>query len=84
MHSWARIGAPAATLPKMGTWFSIAWTVGTVMARPLQALFSMRPASSSFFRWKWTVEGDLSPTASPISRTEGAYPCSPIMRTMVS
>ena len=25
-------------------------------------------------RWLWTVDGDVSPTASPISRTDGGYP----------
>ena len=31
---------------------------------------------------KWTVEGDFSPTASPISRTEGGYPCSRMQATI--
>ena len=44
----------------------------SVMARPLPALFSMSPISCKCLMWKWTVEGDLSPSASPISRTEGA------------
>ena len=42
------------------------------------------PASSSRLRWKWTVEGDLRPTASPISRTEGGYPWSRIQAAMYS
>lgn len=42
-----------------------------VMARVLPSALMMTPASSSPFRWKWTVEGDLRPTAAPISRTEG-------------
>ena len=31
----------------------------------------MRPRRSSWFRWLWTVELELRPTASPISRTLG-------------
>ena len=34
-----------------------------------------RPARSRFARCAWTVEGDARPTASPISRTVGGYPC---------
>ena len=41
------------------------------MARVLPSALTMTPASSSPFMWKWTVEGDFSPTAAPISRTEG-------------
>ena len=80
MHSSARIGEPAATLPTTGIW--LAWgsvssatgrgdTPGREMARVLPSALTMTPASSSPLRWKWTVEGDLRPTAAPISRTEG-------------
>ena len=39
-----------------------------VVSLPTQTVLK---ASSSPFMWKWTVEGDFSPTAAPISRTEG-------------
>ena len=75
MHSWARMGAPAATLPTMGTCpgpgTASPCSGQTVMARVFPLSLVIRPAASSPFRWKWTVEGDLSPTCSPISRTDG-------------
>ena len=73
------MGAPAATLPTTGTW-SGSSPAGSgapecgplmVMARVFPSALVISPAASSPFRWKWTVEGDLSPTYSPISRTEG-------------
>jgi hypothetical protein len=33
----------------------------------------MNPRVSSVFRWFWTVEEELRPTARPISRTVGGY-----------
>ena len=78
MHSCAKMGDPAATLPTTGTrsaWPSSSSATGraplTVMARVLPSALVMMPFSSMPFRWKWTVEGDLSPTCSPISRTDG-------------
>ena len=71
MDSSARMGDPAATQPTMGMRSRSRWSLST-MARPLQSPFSMRPRSWRRLRWKWAVEGDLSPTASQISRTEGA------------
>ena len=88
MHSWARIGVPAATLSTTGTLpagisgstilgvtsrTGATFSAGCVkaMARPFPAPLFRTPSSSICFRWKCTVEGDFSPTASPISRTEG-------------
>ena len=82
MHSSARMGLPAATLPRMGTWSFGAGASVRAMARPFPAPLAMTPASSRCLRWKWTVEGDLRPTASPISRTEGGYPWVWMQETM--
>ena len=93
MHSSAKMGVPAATLPTMGmrpataSTSSGAWRAGrstSAMARPLPLPFWMTPSSSMCLRWKCTVEGDFSPTASPISRTEGGYPCSSSVWAMKS
>src|SRR5207302_29576 len=77
MFCSARIGLPAATLPTTGIdtalrrfWSSSAsWTSWTV--RDLLGSRLIRPRRSSWFRWLWTVELELRPTASPISRTLG-------------
>ena len=80
MHSSAKMGEPAATLPTTGIRLArgsisspTARPAGEarVMARVLPSALTIMPASSSPFRWKWTVEGDFKPTAAPISRTEG-------------
>ena len=79
------MGVPAATVPTIGTrpaGGSISSAAGfaagavcagfvSVMVRPLRPDFLITPNSSMCFRWKCTVEGDFSPTAAPISRTEG-------------
>lgn len=44
----------------------------------------MAPAATSEERWEWTVEGDESPTASPISLTDGGYPRSATVFRMYS
>lgn len=93
------MGLPAATVPTTGI-LSAAGSASSctgcgagaaacggcasVRARPLPAPFVSTPISSMCFRWKWTVEGDFSPTASPISRTEGGYPCRCKASAMVS
>ena len=43
----------------------------TSSARGLVASRRISPARSSFSRCAWTVDGDVSPTACPISRTVG-------------
>ena len=43
---------------------------------PLFAFMRMKPLSSSTCNWCLTDDGLLSPAASPISRNEGANPCS--------
>ena len=91
MHSSANMGLPAATVPTTGmrsaagaassctgapSGISPCMGCASVRARPLPAPLVSTPSSSMCFRWKCTVDGDFSPTASPISRTEGGYPCS--------
>src|SRR5204862_177369 len=63
-------GASSTTAPRRERPPSI-----TSSARGLVASRLMRPALASFSRWAWTVDGDVSPTAWPISRTVGGYPC---------
>ena len=46
----------------------------TSSARGLVASRRIRPALSSFARCACTVDGEVSPTAVPISRTVGGYP----------
>ena len=77
MHSSAKMGLPAATEPTNGTWSRRLWQPSVmVMARVFPSAWLMSPASRRPFRWKCTVEGDLSPTCWAISRTEGGYPFS--------
>ena len=75
MDSWARIGWPAVTRPTTGTTmvrFSCVWLPSsTSMARGLVGSRRMYPFSSSRVMWPWTVELELRPMASPISRTDG-------------
>ena len=79
MFSWASTSVPAATSPTTGTWRTGRRSTGapesgskrTSMARGFVGLRRMNPRRWSVFRWLCTVEGEVSPTAVPISRTEG-------------
>src|SRR4051794_6349701 len=42
------------------------------------------PSFDNVLRWGGTVDGDVSPTASPISRTDGGSPRSRIDLSMIS
>ena len=73
MSSTARMGMPAVTLPRMGTWaaFSLP-SMRMDLLWPAWRL--MYPNRSKVRRWAWTVEVDRSPVAAQISRTVGGMP----------
>ena len=80
--SSASRGPPAAIWPSSGSLGNSATAVWTLFSRPtsssaLGLVGSRRssPARSRFARWAWTVDGEARPTAPPISRTVGGYPC---------
>ena len=74
----ARIGSPAVTTPTSGTGIVRPHGFSPMMsiARGFVASRRIAPFSSSMERYRCTVELDFSPTADPISRTEGGYPFS--------
>ena len=43
----------------------------TSIARGLDGSRRRKPSRLRVLRWLWTVDGEVSPTASPISRTDG-------------
>ncbi len=77
MSSSARIGVPAATRPSSGTSRTpvrgeVTPPVSTTsMALGLEGSRRRWPSFTSADRWLWTVEGELRPSAAPISRTDG-------------
>jgi hypothetical protein len=75
MFCSASSGPPAAIWPTSGS-FGIVAVAGPVSrfnssARGFVGSRRSSPARSRFARCAWTVEGEASPTASPISRTVG-------------
>ena len=66
------MGTPAVTVPSSGTWATWAARPGSRMVRLQLGSRSMQPIRSSLFKLYCTEEVELSPTASPISRTGGA------------
>ncbi len=80
IFSTAVIGIPAVTFPMTGTfttWLFGIWTSSssnTSIALGLVGSRLIRPFVSSRAKWPCTVELEASPTASPISLTEGGYP----------
>src|ERR1051325_8921200 len=78
----ASSGPPAAISPRSGSrWTSAAWAATgfgsrrSSRARGFVGSRLISPARSRFARCAWTVDGEARPTASPISRTVGGYPC---------
>ena len=72
MCSLARVGWPAAMCPSTGTTVaSTRVSDARVMARGFVGSFFRSPARSRLASWAWTDEDEVSPTASPISRTVG-------------
>ena len=74
MFSSARIGVPAATWPTSGIDGRMTRLVRSTrisIARGFDGSRRRTPELSSLARWAWTVDGECSPRALPISRTVG-------------
>ena len=74
MFSSARIGAPAAIRPTSGTWTPRSGSGPgpcSPMARGFVGSFFRSPRRSRLASWLCTLEDEVRPTASPISRTVG-------------
>ena len=72
--STAVMGTPAGALPTSGICAVRCCMPTTSMARGFVGSRTSRPRFSSRRRWPCTVEVDLMPMASQISRTEGGNP----------
>ncbi len=90
--SLASTPVPAATSPTSGTWQTGRRSMmapepashRTSMALGLVGSRLRYPSFCSELRCECTVEGEVSPTASPISRTDGGYPRSRMVASMCS
>ena len=60
--------------PSSGTTAPSTFGSDSDIARGFVGSFVSRPLRSRFASWAWTLEDDVRPTASPISRTVGGYP----------
>ncbi len=69
--SSARIGVPAAMRPSSGITAPSTFGSDSAIARGLVASFVSNPLRSRLASCAWTLEDEVRPTASPISRTVG-------------